>query len=71
MTPDTSLVYVNGYGNMFTIMDYDSRTDFLNHLVDYTGTGTVAKLVLNNKIIAELSTEQILIATNKGWTITT
>lgn len=42
---------------------------FRNNLHDYSGTSTSAKLQLSDTVLAKLTSAQIAIATNKGWTL--
>ncbi len=49
-------------------LTHDSLINIINTLKDYSGTGTTPTLTLGTTNIAKLTTEEIAIATQKGWT---
>ena len=57
----------NGFNNMSNL-SVDCLLDILNALVDLTGQ-TAKTCHLGSTNLAKLTTEQIQIATNKGWTV--
>lgn len=50
-------------------LTHDSLMSIINALKDYSGSGTTYKLTLHATAKARLSTAEIAVATQKGWTI--
>ena len=52
-----------------TKLTHDSLMSIINHLKDYSGTGTTHTLTLGTTNLAKLTDEEKAIATEKGWTL--
>ena len=53
----------------FTALSVDCLVKILNALVDYSSESTTYTLTLGSVNLAKLNSEQIKIATDKGWTL--
>ncbi len=58
-------IWLSGAGKL----SIDSLLSVLNALTDFTGTGISKKITLGAKNKAKLTSEQLAIATAKGWTL--
>ena len=63
-------IYVNDTATLYDKFSKQTLIDLINCLNDYSGTETTATLQLGTKNLAKLTADEILVATNKNWTLT-
>ena len=59
----------NGFKTFLDKLSKQTLIDLINCLNDYSGTETIGTLQLGSKNLAKLTADEILVATNKNWTL--